>query len=189
MRKIIVSEFVSLDGIMEGPGPDDSFKYAGWTMPYVDDEFITFKHDELFSCDTLLLGRVTYEGFAKAWPKRQDDQGFAARMNSIPKYVVSTSLDEITWSNTHLIKDDIVRQLRALKEDPGQDILVAGSGVLIELLMHHNLIDEYRLLVYPVILGEGKHLFKEGVRATLELINTDTFETGVVLMRYRPAKV
>ena len=187
MRKIIVSEFVSLDGIMEGPGPDDPFKYAGWTMPYVDETFLRFKHDELFACDTLLLGRLTYEGFAKAWPLQKDEQGFADRMNNMPKYVVSTSLDEAPWNNTYLIKDDVVGQLRALKEDPGRDILVAGSGVLVELLMHHNLVDEYRLLVYPVVLGAGKRLFKDGVKTTLELINTDTFDTGVVLMRYKPA--
>lgn len=187
MRKIIVSEFVSLDGIMEGPGPDDPFKYAGWTMPYVDETFLRFKHDELFASDTLLLGRLTYEGFAKAWPSRKDEQGFADRMNSIPKYVVSTSLDEAPWNNTHLVKDDVVERLRALKEDPGRDILVMGSGVLVELLMHHNLVDEYRLLVYPVVLGAGKRLFKDGVKATLDLVNTDTFDSGVVLMRYKPA--
>jgi len=168
MRKIIVSEFVSLDGVMEGPGPDDSFKYAGWTMPYANEEFMKFKLDEVLSAGALLLGRTTYEGFALAWPQRTDTAGFADKMNSMQKYVV----DEIT----------------KLKQQPGKDILVAGSGQLVNTLFQNNLVDELRILLYPVVIGTGKRLFKDGTKFGLKLISSDTFETGLVLLTYQPAK-
>jgi len=185
MRKIIVSEFVSLDGVMEGPGPVDEFKLAGWTMPYWSEEIGKFKFDELFASDAILLGRVTYQGFAAAWPSRTDEAGFADRMNRLPKFVVSTTLGKVKWDNSRLIKENVAEEVSRLKQQPGQDILVAGSGELVHTLIQHDLIDEYRLLVYPVVLGSGKRLFGDGSNATLKLVETKTFSSGVVLLHYQ----
>jgi dihydrofolate reductase len=178
MRKIIVSEFVSLDGVMEEPR---------WTTPYWNDEIAKFKHDELFSIGALLLGRVTYQGFAAAWPGRTDEQGYADRMNNLPKYVVSTTLKKAEWNNSNLVKGNIAEQVSKLKQQPGQDILVFGSGTLVQTLMQHDLIDQYNLLVYPVVLGSGKHLFGDGAAKTsLKLTGTKTFGSGVVALVYQP---
>ncbi len=180
MRKVVVTMFVSLDGVMEEPA---------WTMPYWNDEIAKFKLDELFATDAHLLGRVTYQGFAAAWPSRTDEAGFADRMNSLPKFVVSTTLEAVEWNNSRLIKDAkrVAEEVSKLKQQPGQDILVAGSGELVQTLMQHDLIDEYRLLVYPVVLGSGRRLFRDGSKATLKLVETKTFSSGVVLLRYQPA--
>ncbi|VVB89050.1 Uncharacterised protein [uncultured archaeon] len=185
MRKVIVSEFVTLDGVMEDPGGAEKFKHGGWTMPYWNEEIAKFKFDELFASDALLLGRVTYQGFAAAWPSRADEEGFADRMNSLPKYVVSTTLKEVEWNNSRLIKGNIAEEVSKLKQQPGQDILIAGSGELVNSLMQHDLIDEYRLLVYPVVLGSGKRLFKEGTNKTLRFVETKTFSSGVVLLSFQ----
>jgi dihydrofolate reductase len=186
MRKVFVTEFVSLDGVMEDPGGAEKFVHGGWTMPYWSDEIGKFKLDELFSSDALLLGRVTYQGFAAAWPSRTDQEGFAQRMNSLPKYVVSTTLDKAEWNNSHLIKGNIPKEVSQLKKQPGQDIMVAGSNRLVHTLMQHDLIDEYRLLVYPVVLGSGKRLFGDVSKATLRPVETKMFSSGVVLLRYQP---
>jgi len=186
MRKVFVTEFVSLDGVMEDPGGAEKFVHGGWTMPYWSDEIGKFKLDELFSSDALLLGRVTYQGFAAAWPSRTDEEGFAQRMNSLPKYVVSTTLDKAEWNNSHLIKGNIPKEVSQLKKQPGQDIMVAGSNRLVHTLMQHDLIDEYRLLVYPVVLGSGKRLFGDVSKATLRPVETKMFSSGVVLLRYQP---
>ena len=185
MRRIVVSEFLSLDGVMEAPGDQDKFEQAGWTMPYWNNEIGKFKQEELFDCDCLLLGRVTYQGFAEAWPSRKDDQGFADRMNNIPKYVASTTLKQLDWNNSHLIVGHLAGEVMMLKEKPGKDILVAGSSVLIQTLMAHDLIDEYRLLVYPVILGTGKRLFKEGISKKLKEVEAGDLGNGVMLLEYR----
>ena len=177
MRKIIASEYVSLDGVMEEPA---------WTAPYWNDEIAMFKFDELFASDALLLGRVTYQGFAKAWPSMTDEQGFADRMNSLPKYVASTTLDKAEW-NASLIKTNIAEEITKLKQQPGQDLLIYGSGALVQTLIQHNLIDEYRLLVYPIVLGSGKRLFKDGITTTLKLVETTPFSSGVVALTYQPA--
>lgn len=187
MRKVIVSEFVSLDGVMEDPGGAEKFEHGGWTMPYWHEEIGKVKFDELFASDALLLGRVTYQGFAAAWPGRTDEAGFADRMNSLPKYVVSTTLEEVEWNNARLIKGNIVEEISKLKQQPGQDILIAGSGELVHTLMHHDLIDAYRLLVYPVVLGSGKRLFRDGSKTTLRLVKTKAFPSGVVLLEYQAA--
>jgi len=187
MRKVVVSEYVSLDGVMEDPGGAEKFEHGGWTRPYWSDEMGKAKFDELFASDTLLLGRVTYQGFAKAWPTMKDEAGFADRMNSIPKYVVSTTLKEVEWNNARLIKGNIVEEISKLKQQPGQDILIAGSGVLVQTLMQHDLVDDYRLLVYPVVLGSGKRLFQNGGKTTLKLVETRAFPSGVVLLHYQPA--
>ena len=188
MRKIFVTEFVSLDGVMEDPGGAEKFVHGGWTMPYWNDEIGKFKFDELRASDALLLGRVTYQGFAAAWPSRTDEEGFAQRMNSLPKYVVSTTLDKAEWTNSHLIKGEISKEVFKLKQQPGQDIMVAGSNKLVQTLMQHDLVDEYRLLVYPVVLGSGKRLFGDASKVTLKPVETRMFSSGVVLLRYQPAR-
>ncbi len=159
MRKIVVSEYLSLDGIMEDPGGAEKYEHGGWTNPYWDDDIQQFQYDALFSSDALLLGRVTYQGFAAAWPTFTDEQGFADRMNNLPKYVVSTTLAKAEWNNSHLIKRNVAEEVSRLKQQPGQNIMVAGSAKLVQMLMEHNLVDEYRLLVYPVVLGSGMRLF------------------------------
>ncbi len=185
MRDIVVSEFVSLDGVMEDPGGAEGFEHGGWTFPFWNDEIGAFKLGEVLAADTLLLGRVTYEGFAAAWPGRTDEQGFADKMNSMEKVVVSTTLDAPGWSNTTVIKDDPAGELAKLKERPGADILVAGSRTLVQTLMEHDLVDRYQLLVYPVVLGTGKRLFPGGVHRTLELVETRPYDSGAVLVVYR----
>jgi dihydrofolate reductase len=186
VRNVVVSEFVTLDGVMEDPGGAEKFEHGGWTMAYWNEEIAKFKFDELFASDALLLGRITYQGFAAAWPSRTDEQGFADRMNGLPKFVVSTTLKEAKWNNSRLIKENIAEEVSRLKQQRGQDILVAGSGNLVLTLMQHNLIDEYRLLVYPVVLGSGKRLFKEGSNTTLSLVETKKFSSGVLLLHYQP---
>jgi dihydrofolate reductase len=175
MRKIVVTEFVSLDGVFENPG---------WTFPYWNDAIAQFKDDEQQSADALLLGRVTYEGFAAAWPE-SDDEG-APYMNNVRKYVVSTTLTNPTWNNTTVISHAVVDTIRDLKHQAGRDLLVYGSGVLVQTLMQHDLVDVYRLLVYPVVLGEGKRLFAAGSTAKLRLEETQAFASGVVGLIYTP---
>ncbi len=178
MRKVVVSEFVSLDGVIHEPM---------WTFAYWTDEIAQFKYDELFSSDALLLGRMTYEGFAQAWPGRTDEQGYADRMNGLPKYVVSTTLDRAEWNNSHLIKANVAEEVSKLKQQPGQDILIFGSGKLLQTLMQYDLIDQYHLLIYPVVLGSGQRLFEDGSNAKLKLAETQTFSSGVVALVYQPA--
>jgi dihydrofolate reductase len=180
VRKIVVSEFVSLDGVIENPA---------WTVPFMGDEQNTFKFAELKAADSLLLGRVTYEGFAAAWPGMAAETGeYGEMMNGYPKYVASKTLDSLEW-NANLLGDDIAAELAALKEQPGRDILVFGSGKFLETLLRHDLVDEYRLMIYPVVVGQGKRLFSEGLDTTaLKLTDTQTFSTGVVVLTYEPAR-
>lgn len=177
MRKVIVAMYLSLDGVMENPA---------WTGPYFDDELATSQNDTFMTSDVLLLGRVTYEGFAAAWPAMTDEPG-ADRMNSIPKFVASTTLDKMEW-NASLLEGDIDVAVAALKQQPGQNILIYGSGELARTLMQHDLIDEYRLMVFPVVLGSGKRFFKEESTTTLKLIDTKTTHSGVVILTYQPAR-
>ena len=177
MSDLVVTTFVSLDGVMQDPS---------WTMAYWNDEIAKFKYDELFASGALLLGRVTYQGFAEAWPGRTDEQGFADRMNSLPKYVVSTTLDEATWNNSTLIKSDVVDEIKRLKQQPGQDIAVHGSATLIQTLIAHDLIDRYHLLVYPVVVGSGKRLFGDRSATSLKLVRSQQFGSGVVALIYQP---
>lgn len=180
MRKIIVSEFVSLDGVIENPA---------WTFPFIGDEQNQFKFAELKAADALLLGRVTYEGFAAAWPGMAVEAGeYGEMMNGYPKYVASKTLDSMEW-NASPLGSDLAAELSALKQQPGRDILVFGSGKFLETLLRHDLIDEYRLMVYPVIVGQGQRLFGEGLdTTTLKLTDTKTFSTGVVVLTYEPAR-
>lgn len=180
MRKVIATEYVTLDGVMEEPGQ--------WSFPFWNDEAAQYKSEELFASDALLLGRVTYQGFAAAWPTMTDTGEFGEKMNSMPKYVASTTLEELAWNNSRLINGNVVEEVSALKQQPGQDLLLAGSGVLVHTLMQHDLIDEYRLMVHPIILGSGKRLFRDGgAMKTLKLVETKTFSSGVVVLSYQPA--
>lgn len=175
MRNIIVSEFVSLDGVMEDPA---------WTVPYWNDEIAKFKFNELFAMEALLLGRVTYQGFAEAWPSRTDPEGYANQMNSMPKYVVSKSLDSLKWNNSSLIKGNGMSEIKDLKKMPGLDILIFGSSTLVNDLVKHELVDRFYLLVYPVVIGKGMRVFEEGSKAKLKLVDTKQFGSGVVLLNY-----
>ena len=187
MRRIVVTEFISFDGVFEAPGPDGSgFKYEGWTMPYGNEEFMKFKMEELRTADAQLLGRVTYEGFAKAWPNRSGDE-FSDKFNSMKKYVVSKTLKKAEWNNSYIIKDNIAVEIAKLKEEKGEDILVAGSGHLVTFLLELGLVDEFHLLVYPIVLGSGKRLFKDA-HVKLKLIEATPFQTGVLALKYEPGK-
>ncbi len=179
MSKVGVTEYMTLDGVIEEPS---------WSVPFRSDDARTFKRAELFASDALLLGRVTYEGFAQAWPGSKDDDGFADRMNSMPKYVASITLIEMEWNATR-IEGDVVAAVTALKQQPGQDLLVYGSGGFAQTLMAHDLVDEYRLMVLPVVLGRGKRLFQEGSDTkTLRLVDSKTFALGVVVLTYSPVR-
>src|SRR5258708_36727793 len=187
MRRIVVGMFVSLDGVMEAPGPDSNFKYAGWTMPYFNDEIGKFISDSMAGSDALLLGRVTYEGFAASFSSQTG--GVADVMNNQTKYVVSTTLKKVEWNNSRLIKGNIPEEIAKLKQQPGKDISVSGSGTLVQTLIQHDLIDEYSLLVYPVVLGTGKRLFREGIAmTTLKLVDAKPTSSGVMLLRYQPER-
>ena len=183
MGKITVAEFVSLDGVMEDPGGAEGYKHGGWTFKYPDDEGMKFKLDELMDHDALLLGRVTYEGFAAAWPGMQDDAGFADKMNSMPKHVLSTTLRDPEWNNTTVVSEG---ELAGLKQQDGGDILVSGSAQVVQTLVRHGLVDEWRLMVFPEVLGEGKRLFDGGLpRRKLKLTDDKPLgPDGIRLLTY-----
>ncbi|MDX6488170.1 MAG: hypothetical protein QOK13_785 [Gaiellaceae bacterium] len=162
MGKLVVTEFVSVDGVFEDPGGAESYEHGGWTFEYDrGEDGNAFKLDELMEAEVQLLGRVTYEGFAAAWPTREGP--FAEKLNTDPKYVVSTTLTNPEWENTTVISGNVVDEISRLKEDTNGVILVAGSGTLVRTLLEANLIDELRLMVFPTILGRGKRLFPEGI--------------------------
>lgn len=177
MRKLVVAEFLSLDGVMEAPK---------WTLPYWSEELAKFKHAELRAGDALLLGRKTYDNFAQAWPPRDGVDAYASRMNRLPKYVVSTTLPRADWNNSTVICAEIVPTIEQLKAQPGGNILVFGSGKLVTSLMDHNLIDEYRLVVYPIVLGSGQRLFPVGRTANLHQVASQSFNAGVMGLIYQP---
>lgn len=177
MRRVVVTEYLSLDGVIENPA---------WTAPYWNDEIAKFKYDELFGSDALLLGRVTYQGFAQAWPSmKKDEQGFADRMNSLPKFVATRTLTTPEW-NASFIQGDVAAEVARLKQQPGQDLLVYGSGQFVQTLIQHDLVDQYHLLVYPVVLGSGKRLFNVERQTNLQLVGAQTFSSGVVALTYQP---
>ena len=182
MRRIVVSEFVTLDGVMEDPGGAEGFDRGGWAFQFErGPDGDKFKLDEVLEADALLLGRKTYEGFAKAWPTVTDEVGFAEKMNSMPKYVVSSTLESADWNNSTVINGDVADEVAKLDGN----ILVAGSAQLVQMLMDHDLVDEYRLMIYPVLLGSGKRLFKDGVDTTaLEIVETNqTGQVATVILR------
>ncbi len=177
MSKLVVAQFLSLDGVMEAP--------EKWSFPYSNDEIMKFKTEELFASGAHLLGRATYDIFAASWPRRIGE--FADYMNKIPKYVVSTTLKKLDWDGSHQIKANVAEEVTKLKQQPGKDILVAGSATLVQTLMQHNLVDEYHLLIYPLVLGNGKRFFKDGSTTNLKLVDSTTFSTGVMALIYQPA--
>lgn len=179
MRKIIVTEFVSLDGIMEDPQ---------WTFKYWNDEIAAFKGEETSNNEPILLGRVTYEGFAQAWPQRTDEESGGVYFNGTRKYVVTTTLDKAEWNNSVIISDNIIEEITKLKEEDGSDMIVHGSATLAQTLIKHDLVDQIRLLVYPVVLGKGKRLFDEDTTASFKLLETRAFSSGVVALIYEPER-
>jgi dihydrofolate reductase len=186
MGKIVVSEFLSLDGVMQDPGGVGEFPHGGWNAPYWSDELAAFKHDELFASDGLLLGRVTYQGFAVAWPTATDEGDYAERMNSFPKYVVSRTLEEPTWTNSRVLSGDTEKEVTALRDQaPDQTLLVFGSGQLVRSLIGLNLIDELRLQVHPVVIGSGTPLFGPTAQPLpLRLHDAKPLASGVVILTY-----
>jgi dihydrofolate reductase len=189
MGNVVVTEFVSLDGVFEDPGGAENFEHGGWSFQFDRGaEGDRFKLDELNTADAQLLGRVTYEGFAKAWPSVTDEVGFAVRMNEMPKSVVSTTLTDPTWQNTTVIADNVGGQVRALKDRYAGDILIAGSGQLVRSLMAEDLVDEFHLMVFPIVLGSGRRLFDDGTTTT-RLVLTDSRQVGpdgVTVLTYVP---
>jgi dihydrofolate reductase len=192
MRKITVSEFVSLDGVMQAPGgidedTDGGFAHGGWTGPYWHDDIGANILQELNQADTLLLGRKTWQGHAAAFELAPADDPFAGLLNSMQKYVVSTTLKSAdAWRNSTIISQNVVDGVRKLKEQSGKDIYVDGSSVLVHTLAQADLVDEYHLLVFPIVLGSGKKVFPDGFYAGLKLIESKAFPSGVILLRYQP---
>jgi dihydrofolate reductase len=186
MGMLVVTEFISLDGVIDDPGGSDGTEHGGWSFRFPAPEGEQFKLEELRASDAQLLGRVTYEGFAANWPAMAETTGeFGVRMNSMPKFVVSTTLTEATWNNTTIISDNVPDEVAALKGRYEGDVLVAGSSMLVDTLRAHELIDEYRLMVHPVVLGTGKRLFKDGATPTdLELVDTRKVGPSVLLLTF-----
>ena len=179
--RLVVTEFITVNGVIDTPA---------WTAPFQHDDIEALKHEELFAANAMLLGRVTYEMFAGAWPSITDELGFADRMNSLPKHVVSTTTADPTWNATFVrpaSSDALAGQIRRIKSDGTGDLLVGGSATLARFLFANNLVDELRLLTYPVVVGAGQRLFDQGIDTTFTLAETRSFPTGVVLTTYRPA--
>ncbi|WP_227378476.1 dihydrofolate reductase family protein [Haladaptatus halobius] len=199
-RRVVVSEFLSLDGTMQADKDrDGGFKHSGWQLPYFDDVYADAVSDGLSSSDALLLGRKTYEVFAAYWPTATEEEEFADLMdnsdkfadlmNNINKFVASRTLDEVEWQNSTLLEGDAAEAVAELKRQTGGDLRVMGSGELVQTLMQHDLVDQYHLMIHPLILGSGKRLFREGNRQTdLELLDTTTTGTGVVILTYQVVK-
>jgi dihydrofolate reductase len=188
MGRIIVTEFVSLDGVIEAPGGGEDYKHGGWTFE-IDRgaEGNKFKLDETLDADALLLGRVTYEGFAAAWPSRDDE--FADKFNSMPKYVVSSTLQKPDWNNSTVLDGDVAEEVAKLKQQQDGDIVVHGSAQLVQALIEHDLVDELRLMVFPVVLGSGKRLFGDtSDKKRLRLTDSNTVGDGVSILVYEPVR-
>ena len=187
MGRIVITEFVSLDGVMEDPGGAEDFEYGGWSFEFSrGDEGDRFKLDETMASDALLLGRVTYEGFAKAWPSREGE--FADKFNQMPKYVVSSTLESPEWTNSTVVKGDVAEEVGKLRERHDGDIVVHGSAQLVQALLEADLVDELRLMVFPVVLGAGKRLFGEtSGKKALQLADSKRVGDGVAILTYRRA--
>jgi dihydrofolate reductase len=187
MGRIVVTEFVSLDGVMEDPGGDSNFKHGGWTFDIKQgQEGADFKLDETRNSEALLLGRVTYQGFAKAWPSIEGE--FGDKFNSMPKYVISSTLDKAEWNNSTVLKGDVVKEVSKLRQKPGGDIVVHGSAQLVQTLLEHDLVDEMRLMVFPVVLGSGKRLFGDtSDKKPMRLVDSRTAGGGITILTFQPA--
>ena len=192
MRGLIVAEFITLDGVIQAPGGEDEdtdggFQHGGWTRPYWHDDIGAHFFQAMTEADALLLGRKTWQIHGGAFEPMSGDP-FADSLNDIPKYVVSTTLKSASaWRNSTLIRDNVVEAVRELKQQPGKNILIDGSSVLIHVLAQNDLVDEYRLHVYPIVLGSGKRLYPDGTRINMKLVEASPMPTGVVDMRYRRA--
>ncbi len=188
MARIVVTEFVSLDGVMEDPGGSEDFEYGGWSFEFSrGEEGEKFKLDETFESEALLLGRVTYEGFADAWPSRTGE--FADKFNSMPKYVVSSTLEEPGWTNSTVLKGDVAAAVSQLKQQVDGNVVVHGSARLVQFLLEKDLVDELRLMVFPVVLGRGKTLFGDtSDKKPLRLVESKTVGDGVAILIYRPGE-
>jgi dihydrofolate reductase len=185
--RIVVTEFVSLDGVMEDPGGSENTQHGGWSFKFSrGEEGDRFKLEETMASDALLLGRVTYEGFAEAWPPREGE--FADKFNSMPKYVVSSTLRDPEWNNSTVISADLATEVAKLKEQHDGDIVVHGSAMLVQGLLGHDLVDELRLMVFPVVLGSGKRLFADSPEMKpLRLVDSKVVGDGVAIQIYEPA--
>ncbi|MDP9259076.1 MAG: dihydrofolate reductase family protein [Actinomycetota bacterium] len=185
MGRIVVTEFISLDGVVEDPGGSENFKHGGWSFAMSSEDGMQFKLDETRSSAALLLGRVTYEGFAEAWPSRDGD--FADKFNSMPKYVVSSTLEHADWNNSTVLKGDLAESVARLKRDQEGDIVVHGSARLVQGLLEHDLVDELRLMLFPLVLGAGLRLFGEtSDKKTLRLASSKVVGDGVLILVYAP---
>jgi dihydrofolate reductase len=192
MGKVVVTEFITLDGVIESPGGGEGFAHDGWSFKFNrGEEADKFKYDELMAADAQLLGRVTYQGFARAWPSMGGNE-FGDRMNNMPKYVVSNTLSDAdaTWTNSTVIRGDAASQIARLKEQVARDIVIAGSAKLVQFLADHDLVDEYRLMVFPVVLGTGKRLFADlAAPSTMRLVDSKAVgPDGVIILTYQPAR-
>ncbi len=188
MGRIVVTEFISLDGVIEAPGGGEDYKHGGWTFAIErGPEGDKFKLDELVEAEAQLLGRRTYDGFAAAWPGMSDEAGFAEKMNSMPKYVVSSTLEAAEWNNTTVLSGDFAAEIARVKSEVDGVILVAGSAQLVQGLLEHGLVDELRLMVFPVVLGSGKRLFGAGEeKLALKLADSRTVGDGIAILTYVP---
>jgi dihydrofolate reductase len=194
MRRVVVNNSVTLDGVMQAPGrPDEDrrggFEHGGWAQPYFDSVMAEVAAEGMAKGAALLFGRRTYEDFAGFWPNQTDDNPFTPVLNKAQKYVASTTLEEpLSWSNSTLLRGDAAEAVAGLKEQPGPDLVILGSGALIQSLMRRNLVDELVLLIHPLVLGSGRRLLPDGgAPATLRLVDTKTTTTGVVIATYQPA--
>jgi dihydrofolate reductase len=187
MGRIVVTEFMSLDGVVEDPGGAEDFKYGGWSFEIArGDEGDKFKLDEAMDSEALLLGRVTYEGFAAAWPSRSGE--FADKFNNMPKYVVSSTLEEPEWNNSTVLEGDVVEAVSKVRDEADGDVVVHGSVRLVQTLLDNDLVDELRLMVFPVVLGSGKRLFGEtSDKKPLALADSKTVGDGVAILIYERA--
>ena len=187
MGRIVVTEFISLDGVIEAPGGGEGFAHAGWTFEIPrGEEGDKFKLDEVMDAEAQLLGRVTFEGFAAAWPSMQGP--FADKFNSMPKYVVSSTLQSPEWNNSIVLKGDVAEEVAKLRESLDGDVLVAGSAQLVQALLEHDLVDELRLMVFPVVLGQGKRLFgATSDKKRMQLADSKIVGEGIAILTYRPA--
>jgi dihydrofolate reductase len=186
MGKIVATEYVSLDGVVEAPGGGEDFEHAGWTFE-IDrgEEGDRFKLDETLNSQALLLGRVTYDGFAAAWPSMEGE--FADKFNAMPKYVVSSTLENPEWNNSTVLEGDVVEEVSRLRQAPGGDIVVHGSPRLVQTLLEHDLIDELRMMIFPVVLGTGKRLFAEtSDKKRLRLTDSKVVGDGIAILVYEP---
>ena len=192
MRKLIVSTFLTLDGVMQAPGKTDEdteggFTEGGWQLAYFDDVFGQTVMQQFGSTDAFLLGRKTYEIFAAYWPHQPDDDPIAPTMNAFDKFVVTRTLDEAEWVNSHIVKGDVPTEIKKIKESTGKDIRVIGSGQLVQTLMENDLVDQYDVMIHPLVIGNGKRLFREGTPATkLRLVDNNVSTTGVLILSYVP---